>query len=93
MVPALTVCTIKNTEMHVLTQEQWQDEVNIVPADSRGISAPTGVVRCYHKHKLLLKQCGDKTYIMLTHSWTVNTIARLRPKSPQNLVCIRKSSN
>ena len=79
--------------VHVLTQEQREDEFNIVPADSRGISAPTGVVRCYHKPMLLLEQCGDKTYIVLAHSWTVNTIARLRLKSPQNLVCRRKSSN
>ena len=29
------------------------------------------------KHMLLLEQCGDKTYIVLPHSWTVNTIPRL----------------
>ena len=68
--------------VHVLTQEQREDEFNIVPADSRGISAPTGVVRCYHKHMILLEQCGDKTCIVLEHGWTVNTIAGLRPKSP-----------
>ena len=75
--------------MMTIPAHDAEDEINIVPADSRGISAPTGVVRCYHKPVLLLEQCGDKTFIVLAHSWTVNTIAKLRLKSPQNLVCRR----
>ena len=68
--------------MMTIPAHNAEDEINIVPADSRGISAPTGVVCCYHKHMILLEQCGDKTCIVLEHGWTVNTIAGLRPKSP-----------
>ena len=36
-----------NPTMHVFTQEQCEDEINIVPVDLRDISEPTGAVRCH----------------------------------------------